>query len=33
MIYERITAIDVSNLTPEQMDAIRIALDQRELPL
>jgi hypothetical protein len=33
MIYERMTAIDASNLTPEQMDAIRIALDQRELPL
>ncbi|RKE23738.1 uncharacterized protein DUF3717 [Paraburkholderia sp. BL23I1N1] len=33
MIYERATAIAVSRLTPEQRDAIRTALYQRELPL
>jgi len=33
MIYEGVTAIDVSRLTPEQMESIRIALYQRELPL
>lgn len=32
MIYEHASAIDVSALTPEQMEAVRIALDQRELP-
>ncbi|WP_018441931.1 DUF3717 domain-containing protein [Trinickia symbiotica] len=33
MIYERVQTIDVSRLTPEQREAIRIALYQRELPL
>ncbi|MCG5077474.1 DUF3717 domain-containing protein [Paraburkholderia tagetis] len=33
MIYERAASVDVSRLTPEQMDAIRVALYQRELPL
>ncbi len=33
MIYERAQTIDVSRLTPEQTEAIRIALYQRELPL
>jgi hypothetical protein len=33
MIYERVSSIEVSRLTPEQMDAIRVALYQRELSL
>ena len=33
MIYERASAVEVSRLTPEQMEAIRVALDQRELQL
>ena len=33
MIYKRAVVIDVSELTPEQMEAIRIALYQRDLPL
>ncbi|MPW20053.1 DUF3717 domain-containing protein [Paraburkholderia sp. CNPSo 3157] len=31
--YEQASSIEVSRLTPEQMDAIRVALYQRELPL
>ena len=33
MIYEGASVIDVSRLKPDQMEAIRIALYQRELPL
>lgn len=33
MIYERASAIDVSRLTPEQIEAIRVALYQLDLPL
>lgn len=33
MIYEGLSVIDVSQLKPEQVEAIRIALDQRQLPL
>jgi hypothetical protein len=33
MIYERVSSIPVSRLTPEQMDAIRVARYQRELSL
>lgn len=32
MIYEHASSVDLSRLTPEQRDAIRIALYQRELP-
>ncbi|MFM0732716.1 DUF3717 domain-containing protein [Paraburkholderia sediminicola] len=33
MIYERMQVIDVSRLSAEQVDAVNIALNQRELPL
>jgi hypothetical protein len=33
MIYEHVLTIEVSKLTSEQMDAIRVALYQTELPL
>lgn len=33
MIYEGASVIDVSRLTPDQIEAIRVALYQRELPL
>ncbi|MBN3856706.1 DUF3717 domain-containing protein [Paraburkholderia sp. Ac-20340] len=29
MIYERATTVDVSGLTPEQLDAVRLGLDYR----
>ncbi len=33
MIYERALSVDVSRLTPEQLDAIGVASYQRELPI
>ena len=32
MIYERATTVDVSRLTPEQLDAVRLGLDHPRPP-